>query len=96
MATESQHQYIMRMHRVLFKHKRHEIARLSGVPLDTLNKIFQGRTKNPKASTVQAIFDVLQGAEKKAKRAGAKPPEAAKRKPRRTVPAFVDAPTSTL
>jgi transcriptional regulator with XRE-family HTH domain len=56
---ESQYDYVMRTHETYFRRKRRELSALSGISLDTLNKIFQRQTKNPKASTVQAIYDVL-------------------------------------
>lgn len=59
MSTESQYDFVMRTHEKHFRRQRRELSELSGVSLDTLNKIFQRQTKNPKASTVQAIYDVL-------------------------------------
>lgn len=49
----------MRTHETYYRRKRRELSELSGISLDTLNKIFQRQTKNPKASTVQKIYDVL-------------------------------------
>ncbi|MBK5061795.1 MULTISPECIES: hypothetical protein [Paraburkholderia] len=57
----------MRTHETYFRRKRRELSELSGISLDTLNKIFQRQTKNPKASTVQAIYDVLVAHEQKAR-----------------------------
>ena len=37
-----------------------EIARLSGVPIGTLNKIFSGQTKNPAVNPIEKIARVLQ------------------------------------
>lgn len=59
MPTESQYDFVMRTHETHFRRRRRELSELSGISLDTLNKIFQRQTKNPKASTVQAIYDVL-------------------------------------
>ena len=59
MSRESQYDYVMRTHETHFRRRRRELSKLSGISLDTLNKIFQRQTKNPKASTVQAIYDVL-------------------------------------
>ncbi|MFM0405261.1 hypothetical protein [Paraburkholderia dipogonis] len=59
MFKESQYDFVMRTHETYFRRKRRELSKLSGISLDTLNKIFQRQTKNPKASTVQAIYDVL-------------------------------------
>jgi predicted transcriptional regulator len=59
LPTESQYDFVMRTHETYFRRKRRELSKLSGISLDTLNKIFQRQTKNPKASTVQAIYDVL-------------------------------------
>jgi predicted transcriptional regulator len=67
-SKESQYDYIMRTHDVYFPRRRWELAQKSGVSLDTLNKVFQRQTKNPKASTVQSIFDVLSDCERKADR----------------------------
>lgn len=36
-----------------------ELSQLSGVPLDTLNNFFRGKTKNPRIDTIQAIEKVL-------------------------------------
>ncbi len=36
-----------------------ELSALSGVPLDTLNNFFRGKTKNPRIDTVQAIERAL-------------------------------------
>ena len=36
-----------------------EIARLSGIPLSTVNKIFSGATKNPRYATLLAIEEAL-------------------------------------
>jgi predicted transcriptional regulator len=55
----------MRTHETYFRRKRRELSDLSGISLDTLNKIFQRQTKNPKASTVQAIYDVLAACEQR-------------------------------
>ncbi|MFM0432361.1 hypothetical protein PQQ75_25345 [Paraburkholderia aspalathi] len=49
----------MRTHETHFRRRRRELSALSGISLDTLNKIFQRQTKNPKARTVQQIYDVL-------------------------------------
>jgi transcriptional regulator with XRE-family HTH domain len=59
LPTESQYDFVMRTHEKHFRRQRRELSKLSGISLDTLNKIFQRQTKNPKASTVQAIYDVL-------------------------------------
>jgi hypothetical protein len=59
LSTESQYDFVMRTHDAHFRRRRKDLSGLSGVSLDTLNKIFQRQTKNPKASTVQAIYDVL-------------------------------------
>lgn len=59
MSRESQYDFVMRTHETHFRRRRRELSTLSGISLDTLNKIFQRQTKNPKASTVQAIYDVL-------------------------------------
>lgn len=59
MSRESQYDFVMRTHETHFRRQRRKLSELSGVSLDTLNKIFQRQTKNPKASTVQAIYDVL-------------------------------------
>lgn len=43
--------------------KRHmtykELSELSGVPIDTLNNFFRGKTKNPRIDTIQAIERAL-------------------------------------
>lgn len=65
LSTESQYDFVMRTHEKHFRRRRRELSVLSGVSLDTLNKIFQRQTKNPKASTVQAIYDVLVVEERK-------------------------------
>lgn len=43
--------------------KRHmtykELSVLSGVPIDTLNNFFRGKTKNPRIDTIQAIERAL-------------------------------------
>lgn len=36
-----------------------ELSRISGVPLDTLNNFFRGKTKNPRIDTMQAIERAL-------------------------------------
>lgn len=66
MTKESQYDFVMRTHETYFRRKRRELSKLSGISLDTLNKIFQRQTKNPKASTVQAIYDVLVAREQEA------------------------------
>ncbi|MDQ7982259.1 hypothetical protein QYH69_34100 [Paraburkholderia sp. SARCC-3016] len=63
---ESQYEFVMRVGPTLFSRRRRELAQISGVSLDTLNKIFQRQTKNPKSSTVQSIYDVLVVEERKA------------------------------
>ena len=47
-----------------------DIARLSGVPLSTVNKIFSGATKAPRRATILAIESVL-GGERSSKYQGA-------------------------
>lgn len=37
------------------KKTRHEVSLLSGIPIDTLNKIFAGVIKNPKYAQMEAI-----------------------------------------
>jgi transcriptional regulator with XRE-family HTH domain len=66
MERESQYDFIMRTHSVHFPRRRRDLAERSGVSLDTLNKIFQRQTKNPKASTVQLIYNVLRQCEEAA------------------------------
>lgn len=66
MPRESQYDFVMRTHETHFRRRRRELSELSGVSLDTLNKIFQRQTKNPKAHTVQQIYDVLIVCEQKA------------------------------
>lgn len=41
-----------------------EIAKLSGIPVSTVNKIFSGATKNPRYATLLAIEQVLMSKEK--------------------------------
>lgn len=65
MSRESQYDFVMRTHEAYFRRRRRELSKLSGISLDTLNKIFQRQTKNPKASTIQAIYDVLIAYERK-------------------------------
>ena len=36
-----------------------ELSELSGVPIDTLNNFFRGKTKNPRIDTIQAIEKAL-------------------------------------
>lgn len=36
-----------------------ELSELSGVPIDTLNNFFRGKTKNPRVDTMQAIERAL-------------------------------------
>ena len=36
-----------------------ELSKVSGVPIDTLNNFFRGKTKNPRLDTVQAIEKAL-------------------------------------
>ncbi|WP_144409750.1 hypothetical protein [Cupriavidus basilensis] len=60
--------FVMRKHDVYYHRKREELSAKSGVPRHTLNKVLQGRTKQPLASTVQRIYDVLVAAERSAKR----------------------------
>lgn len=66
LPTESQYDFVMRTHETHFRRQRRKLSELSGVSLDTLNKIFQRQTKNPKARTVQQIYDVLIVCEQKA------------------------------
>lgn len=61
--------FVMRTHNLYFKRRRQELSIKSGVSLDTLNKVFQKQTKNPKAKTIQAIYDVLIKEDRKARRA---------------------------
>jgi predicted transcriptional regulator len=68
LPNESQYEFVMRTHSVHFGRRRKDLAKLSGVSLDTLNKIFQQQTKNPKAKTVQKIYDVLFELEQQGKR----------------------------
>lgn len=69
MSRESQYDFVMRTHETHFRRRRRELSVLSGVSLDTLNKIFQRQTKNPKARTVQQIYDVLVVCEQEAEQA---------------------------
>lgn len=48
---------------------RGRISQDTGVPYFTLAKIAQGRTKNPRAHTVQALHDYFRKHEPKLKRA---------------------------
>lgn len=76
MSTESQYDFVMRTHEKHFRRQRRKLSELSGVSLDTLNKIFQGQTKNPKARTVQQIYDVLVAYERDAELAQGNEPAA--------------------